>query len=75
MNLMAAIVTQAKDVHWGVRVAMKRMGYPEIGDKLETLASFRHKSDYEMGTTVTKDDWDASCTLADDVLNLIRGVS
>jgi uncharacterized protein (UPF0332 family) len=75
LNILASVVTKISDSHWAVRVGMKRMGHPEIADKLQALASLRHDSDYEMGVVVTKDNYDTSISLAEDILNRIGGLS
>jgi hypothetical protein len=74
MHVMVGIAVKPADVHWAVRVAMKRMGHPEIASKLQTLGTLRHDADYEMGVVVTKDNYDTSLALAEDTLSLVGGL-
>lgn len=62
------------DEHWFVRHIMKKRSHPEIADKLETLATMRKTSDYDLSTTVGQPELDAAILLTDNLLQLIEKV-
>ena len=65
---------KTSDEHWFVRHVMKKNSHPEIADKLQTLHQIRKNADYIMPTPITKPDLEGALQLAQDLLNLIKGV-
>jgi uncharacterized protein (UPF0332 family) len=71
---MLTMLNRAGDIHWVVRVAMEKRGYPKIADKLKTLSTERGYCDYDMSVSITKARAEDALKLADNTLQLIAGI-
>jgi uncharacterized protein (UPF0332 family) len=71
---MLTMLNRPADIHWVVRVAMKKLGHPQIADKLDTLGTQRGDCDYDMSKSIQTTEADEALKLADNLLQLIGGL-
>jgi len=65
---------ERRDIHWGVREALKVMGHPNISGKLGKLNWLRGKADYDLGIAIGELQASDALLLSEDIARLVGSV-